>query len=343
MLLALSDTSFVEVALFSGMGIRAISLRVPGGAYEIEASGDSVLVNGNAMAEFVVWGPDDKEITLNNGSIVRTYSGRITVRSRGSTLRITNCLMMEEYLAAVVAAEMGQAPLEALKAQAVLSRTLAFERTTKTKGHFADNESFQVYRGTGPVTEECLEAVRATRDEVLVHGEKKPRMVQVLFHGSCGGFLARPSQVWDGHDLPYLRYGPDSVCMADSSQGWRAALSLDSVARVFGAHDCPSVLKTDGSGRAIWVGIGGARIRGTDFRKRLGLRSTLITGTECTAESLVIAGRGYGHGIGFCQTGASLRASAGDDYLKILGFYYPGARVMGFGELRNRGLAGPGR
>jgi len=327
-ILALSDTSFVEVELFSGMEIRGLVLRVPGGAYRIEACGDSVVVNGEGMEEFVVWGSDDKEITLDGGSVLRTYSGRITVRSRRGRLVITNYLRAEEYLAAVVAAEMGQAPFEALKAQAVLSRTLAFERALGGRGRFADNEEFQVYRGTGPLTDECLEAVRATRDEVLVYGEK-PRMVQVLFHGSCGGRLARPSQVWGGYDLPYLYYGPDSVCAADTSQAWRAAFSIDSLLRLFGTSDCPTVLRTDSSGRAALVGIGGVMIKGTDFRKRLGLRSTLITGTECTNDSLVITGRGYGHGIGFCQKGASLRAASGDDYLKILGFYYPGARVIG--------------
>jgi len=333
LLFAISDTSFVEVELFSEMEIKALLLRVPGGSYAVEAKGDSVLVNGETRAEFVVWGLEDKEITVSEGSVIRTYAGKITIRSRGGALMITNYLMMEEYLAAVVAAEMGQAPPEALKAQAVLSRTLAFEQVTKTRGHFADNEAFQVYRGTGPLTDECLEAVRATRDQVLVHGEKKPKMVQVLFHGSCGGHLARPSQVWGGYDLPYLYYGPDSLCSADSSQAWSVSFSLDSVSRVFGTSDCPTVLRADSSGRVLQLGMGGVRIKGTEFRKRLGLRSTVITGTKCTQDSLTVTGRGYGHGIGFCQTGAMLRAGAGDDYLKILGFYYPGARVAGFGEM----------
>ncbi len=333
-LLALSDTSFVEVGLFSDQMVKSLLLRVPCGSYSVQANGDSLLVNGEVMPEFVVWGPDDKEITLNEGALVRTYSGKITIRARRGALQITDYLVMEEYIAAVVAAEMGQAPPEALKAQAVLSRTLAFERMTKTKGHFSDNEAFQVYRGTGPRTDECLEAVRATRDQVLVWGDKKPKMVQVFFHGSCGGHLAKPSQVWGGYDLSYLYYGPDPLCSLDTTQAWRAYFSLDSLSRVFGTPECPALLKTDGSGRAAQVGVGGVRIKGTDFRKRLGLRSALILGIECLGDSVFISGRGYGHGIGLCQTGAMLRAQSGDDYIKILGFYYPGARVVSFGEIR---------
>ncbi|MGB9589507.1 MAG: SpoIID/LytB domain-containing protein, partial [Candidatus Hydrothermia bacterium] len=324
----------VEVSLFSDRELNALLLRVPSGSYSIQASGDSLLVNGQTMAEFVVWGPDDKEITISDGSVIRTYTGKIIIRSRRGVLMITDYLMMEEYLASVVAAEMGQAPMEALKAQAVLSRTLAFERITRTNGHFADNEAFQVYRGTGPRTDECLEAVRATRDEVMVWGEKKPRMVQVFFHGSCGGYLARPSQVWGGYDLPYLFYGPDPPCAGDTTQAWRMTFGSDSLWRMFGTMDCPKVIRTDSSGRALQVGIGGVKIRGTEFRKLLGLRSTFITGIECDSDSVLITGRGYGHGIGLCQTGAMIRAMSGDNYLKILAFYYPGARVILFGQVK---------
>ncbi|MEO0180327.1 MAG: SpoIID/LytB domain-containing protein [candidate division WOR-3 bacterium] len=331
-LFAVSDTSFVEIALFSDRTVSSLVLRVPGGAYFIQAASNNLLINGDTAPEFVVWGPHDKEITLDGGTVVRTYSGKITIRAQHGALLIVNSLRMEEYLAGVIAAEMGQAPFQALKAQAVLSRTLAFERMSRAKGHFADNEDFQVYRGTGPLTEECLDAVRATRNEVIVYGEKRPSMVQVFFHGSCGGHLSRPSQVWGGYDLPYLYYGPDPFCVLDTTQAWRVAFGLDSLSLVFGTTDCPAVLKRDSSGRATQVAVGGVRMKGTEFRKRLGLRSTLITNLECTPDSAIIAGRGYGHGIGLCQRGAMLRAESGDDYMRILEFYYPGARVVGFWE-----------
>jgi stage II sporulation protein D len=38
-------------------------------------------------------------------------------------------------------------------------------------------------------------------------------------------------------------------------------------------------------------------------------------------------GRGYGHGIGLCQTGALERASAGQSFQEILAHYYPGAEL----------------
>jgi len=41
--------------------------------------------------------------------------------------------------------------------------------------------------------------------------------------------------------------------------------------------------------------------------------------------SVTIRGRGYGHGIGMCQTGALEMARRGHDYVAILSHYYPGA------------------
>ncbi|MCB1181826.1 SpoIID/LytB domain-containing protein [bacterium] len=42
-------------------------------------------------------------------------------------------------------------------------------------------------------------------------------------------------------------------------------------------------------------------------------------------------GRGYGHGIGLCQTGALARAARGQTFAEILAHYYPGARLMAAG------------
>jgi stage II sporulation protein D len=43
--------------------------------------------------------------------------------------------------------------------------------------------------------------------------------------------------------------------------------------------------------------------------------------------TVVVKGRGYGHGVGLCQWGAIARARAGDDFRAILKAYYPGADI----------------
>ena len=40
-------------------------------------------------------------------------------------------------------------------------------------------------------------------------------------------------------------------------------------------------------------------------------------------KNFVFYGGGWGHGVGFCQTGAAGRAEAGQDYSQILQHYFP--------------------
>jgi stage II sporulation protein D len=40
------------------------------------------------------------------------------------------------------------------------------------------------------------------------------------------------------------------------------------------------------------------------------------------------AGRGYGHGVGMCQCGAQGMARSGKSYEAILGYYYPGSKII---------------
>jgi stage II sporulation protein D len=47
-----------------------------------------------------------------------------------------------------------------------------------------------------------------------------------------------------------------------------------------------------------------------------------------TPTRVVATGRGYGHGIGMCQTGALAMAERGYDVSEILGHYYPGATLV---------------
>ena len=73
-------------------------------------------------------------------------------------------------------------------------------------------------------------------------------------------------------------------------------------------------------------------VRGLKVRSVLGLRDTLFTlDKEYDAggqpSHFVFAGRGWGHGVGLCQVGASRMAQAGADYREILKKYYQGIKV----------------
>ncbi|MDE7189535.1 MAG: amidase, partial [Muribaculaceae bacterium] len=44
-------------------------------------------------------------------------------------------------------------------------------------------------------------------------------------------------------------------------------------------------------------------------------------------DTLLLNGRGWGHGVGLCQIGAANMALHGYNYREILSFYYPGSNL----------------
>ena len=73
-------------------------------------------------------------------------------------------------------------------------------------------------------------------------------------------------------------------------------------------------------------------VKGLKIRWVLGLRDTLFTlDKECDAEGrtshYVFAGKGWGHGVGLCQVGASRMAQSGADYKEILKKYYQDIKI----------------
>jgi stage II sporulation protein D len=90
------------------------------------------------------------------------------------------------------------------------------------------------------------------------------------------------------------------------------------------------------SGRVVQVEIIGSRgsaiVNGYKVRGALGLKDTLYTLSRTTADDGSVAsfnfdGRGWGHGIGLCQTGAVGMAKAGRTAEEILKTYYQGVEL----------------
>ncbi|MDR0843113.1 MAG: SpoIID/LytB domain-containing protein [Acidobacteriota bacterium] len=90
------------------------------------------------------------------------------------------------------------------------------------------------------------------------------------------------------------------------------------------------------SGRVVQIQAVGASksvvLNGYRVRGALGLQDTLFTltrefGADGDVTSFTFSGRGSGHGIGLCQTGAFGMAKAGKSYEEILKTYYTGVDI----------------
>jgi stage II sporulation protein D len=292
----------------------------------------------------------------------RTYRGELILLSSGDNrIMVVNRLPLDEYLRSVVPSEIGNpgnTAYEAYKAQAVTARSYAVSLMSKNSAFSYDltaNTGDQVYRGSSTENQLADGAVYETAGECL---EVDGRVVTTFYHSTCGGHTAEPSEVWGEQFAAsnrWLRSVEDDGY--DRSSRWskweitwsRAQLllllknNLPSVAGVsaeeVGEPKDLEVVSRGESGRNTLVKIETDKrvlqVAGDNIRRVLRqpdgslLPSTMF---DLSVErggpggvSIVARGRGFGHGLGLCQSGAIARAVDGQSYRKILDHYFPKA------------------
>jgi SpoIID/LytB domain protein len=263
----------------------------------------------------------------------------------------TQTLSLDDYVFGVLAAEGStENEIEALKAQAVVSRTFAL----KNKGrHARDGYDFcslthcQRYasirdeRARASFYELLHRAVRETSGEVLL--DQQGELANAYFSASCGGMTANIGTLWGTSLMPvYLRGVRDEYCASGPHHNWTDTIPVAQLARALRSDRRTDVgarlnnlriVERDETGRAQMLALEGERVRlvrGWDFKiilgRTLGWNLLKSTRFEVTREgsNFVFHGSGFGHGLGLCQSGAHEMASRGASYHQILDQYLPG-------------------
>ncbi|HXV85504.1 MAG TPA: SpoIID/LytB domain-containing protein [Gemmatimonadales bacterium] len=295
----------------------------------------------------------------------RPYRGVLQVFSRDGAVTAVERVHLEDYLVGVVPVELGPrggADAQALRAQAVVSRTYALRNRGRYQAEGYDlraGVSDQAYGGVQAESEGATAAVRGTAGQVLTF---RGDLISAFFHSTCGYRTADPREAFRAiADLPYLRPVSDQrpggyYCDNSPRFRWRVewdAATLNGILR----RTVPDILGVDAvqvgeirdvrvhrtgrSGRVselrVQVPRGEIPVYGPDVRQVLAtpdgpaLGSSAVQLTSQTAGGalvrLVAAGAGWGHGVGMCQWGAIGRSRAGQDYTTILATYFPGTRL----------------
>lgn len=270
----------------------------------------------------------------------RHYRGRLELRSSLGQILVVNHVELEDYVVATVGGEMPASwPPQALRAQAVATRTYALYQRDRRQGEPWDvqaTELSQVYHGIESESATTRRAAAATRGEILTHAG---RPILAAFHSTSGGRTASASEVW-GRSLPYL----DSVDVEFEEEApftyWRTVFPpetlngvLASLGTDLGPVDRLEVQSRTESGRVARIVAGGPSRRvvlgGDQLRtlvETLGLRSRLFD-IRSTPQGFAFVGSGFGHGVGMSQWGARELARRGASYQRILARFYPGARL----------------
>ncbi|MEW6162359.1 MAG: SpoIID/LytB domain-containing protein [Nitrospirota bacterium] len=262
------------------------------------------------------------------------YSGNIEVWKGDSGLYLINELPMEDYVKGVVMAEVGSNwETEALKAQAVISRTYAAYQKEINGGslyHITSSVFHQVYKGNNSDTK-VAHAVAETSSEILTFNGSP---IEALYHSTSGGKTEDPEDVF-GKSYPYLR-SVESNCEISPYWIWERRIKLTEIEKALNLSEIKEIsIKSYTSTKrvkelTIVNDSGIATIKATDLRKALGwsrLPSTNFT-IKQDGDSMIFKGKGYGHGVGLCQWSALQMAREGKNYKEILSFFYPGTTIQ---------------
>lgn len=344
------------------------------------SSGKSFMIKaGNIPREVVLCYPSGEEVSFLGGLRIapkepgasafqigeRRYPGELEIScgvSRTGFYEIiaVSHVDLETYTEGVLAGEVypSWAP-EALKAQAVATRTYALRRKSESESRVYDVDDTvlsQVYVGENRI-EAFRDAVRETRGQVLVY-EGVP--IKAHYFCSGGGTTEGDEEVWlGGSDEPYLTAREDFDSMSPHYR-WKAPyvtkgsdfLGKLGLKPIDSGWIEPSIRSGDKIlAYRFRAGDQVANLTREQIRQKLGLASprfhiTVRDGTETgkivesrtelsSSTEVIFDGVGKGHGVGLSQWGAQGMASMLDSdgtplytYVDILKHYYPGAELV---------------
>lgn len=326
----------------------------------------SVLLTSSRVAGRVLWTVADKDTGRIRGRLVgdalevRGEMLRVdlkpapklisihAVRDSARLMDVVAHMDLESYLLGVLPREMpADWPIEALKAQAVASRTFALDRirARRSSGRAFDLENTildQVFEWHEPTDiargrlANVRRALQETRGEILT--DKRGAIITAYFHADCGGRTETASSVWGGRE-PAMGTAVDGACPMSPRARWtwsvsgeelamrlRAPLGLSPLARVREVR----AEEFSESGRILRVALvtdDGVeqKLSGHQLRATLGfdrLKSTAFEIHKASGGGFRFEGRGHGHGVGLCQWGARKLAEQGAGYRRILSHYY---------------------
>lgn len=259
---------------------------------------------------------------------------------------------LEEYVRGVVAAEMPiEFELEALKAQAIASRTYMMEKLSQidhglsdSKAAVTDTVSDQAYVSTDEIEKKWPEdkreanwkklnqAIQETKGKIVTY---QHRPIFAAFFSTSNGYTENSEDYWN-EKYPYLRSvaSPWDVKLSPKYEQKVAMTPQDLTRKLGGPKVLPvstraipiNLIERSQGRRVKEVSIGGKMFSGREVREKLGLASSHFE-WKWSGNILEITTFGYGHGVGMSQWGANGMAKQGKTAEEILHYYYTGVDI----------------
>lgn len=264
------------------------------------------------------------------------------IRVKRNATGVIEFIPFEEYIVGVLAGEM---PIyfekEALKAQAVASRSYALKRMeynlendydvvdTVMNQVYLDNEYLKNVWGENYISNinKLREVVNETYGEYLEYDGK---VIDAMFFSTSNGYTEDSAAVFNV-DLPYLQsvkssWDEDTSSAFKSKKIIDANIFYESLGLSYSSDLSINIISRSSTNRIKEICINGMVFSGRDLYNKLGLKSTDFS-LEQKDNKIIINTIGYGHGVGMSQYGALGMAKEGYSYVDILSYYYVGTNI----------------
>jgi len=235
------------------------------------------------------------------GKMQRRYRGTLDVKIVEGVLVPVITMDLETAVASVVQAEsLPGTPFEALKAQAVVTRSyFAAGAGRHAEFDFCDLTHCQFLREAPRPGSPAARAAEATRGLIITFGD---RPVATMFTPSCGGHTLTPADIGiPSGGYPYFSVVCD-YCHKNPVR-WSRRVTAEDAALLSDHHEAERL--------AVGRRLGWNAVPSNNFKAQK-------SGTE-----FVLEGVGQGHGVGLCQRGARAMAEEGAGFHEIIDHYFP--------------------
>ena len=269
------------------------------------------------------------------------FTNNAMVRVKRTSTNQIDTIPLEEYVMGVLA---GEVPisfnLEALKAQAVASRSYVMYQMIKNKDndydvvdttlnqvYLDDNHLKQVWGNNyDEYKEKIKDAVSKTAYQYITYNGE---LAEALFFSTSSGYTENSEDVFISN-VPYLRSVASPYDAISPAFNNVVDFTYDVFCNLLGIKYTTdinvNILSQTPNGRINSIKINEKTFSGSDVASLLGLKSSNFSITFAD-NKIYITTKGFGHGVGMSQYGAEGMAEQGFTYDQILKHYYTGVEI----------------
>lgn len=252
------------------------------------------------------------------------FAGILHFWNEDGQLKIVLESPLEDYLPGVVASEAGKGHHPVFyEVQSIVSRTYSVKTMGKHRMDgfdVCDQTHCQVFRGIQTVNDTIKRACEATEQLILL--DKLGRPADAAFHSNCGGQTQNASSVWQSN-AHYLSAALDTFCVTSKHATWSKEIPLKRWNEwTIQQQTSPNVNNFKLAARKQFS------LPSANFEVIVPPQaSTLSPQHSDQTASVLLQGKGFGHGVGLCQEGSMARAHSDQSTWQILEAYYQGIRI----------------